>query len=344
MTQFLRKSLRDKKALSINYAHRPPADCDLSLVSGPLIWDKEIKSALEIFTSDELRAYPLPAQNVELIKRLAIIENVDLKGIWLTPGADAAIEIVLTRCLESGSRFGILLPNFPRFYTIAASIKGVEILDFNGFQDIPENLTAVAICTPNNPSTREVDEGDLRDVIHSFPDTIFIIDGAFDWTASYHLSSLCVEFDNVVILKSFSKIGLAGLRLGYILASPELCSDIKIALSPFYVPSIVQKIGVAIAKNLDRIDEFKNILTERYCQIKEVLGNKVERKSEVPFYLLKTKIESSLASKLLFEKGISVVDGGFFPGLPKKRLRVAIGNSNQNARLLSMLNELEIVD
>ncbi|MCP4570875.1 MAG: histidinol-phosphate aminotransferase family protein [bacterium] len=342
MTRFLRRSLLEQAERLGNYAHRPAAACDLSLISGPCVWAEEIAAALSAAGTGRLRDYPLPAQDPELVGLLAAHEQIDPAGIWLTPGADVAIEAVLGTTLEAGDRLGILVPNFPRFDTVAATIAGLQVEEFTNLSALPSGLDAVAVCTPNNPSTEEIPEAVLRNVLANNPETLFVVDGVFDWLASYDLSALCRDHDNVVVLKSFSKIGLAGLRLGYLVAAPDLCADLQTGLSPFSVPGLVQDIGREVARRFDRIDEFRAQIDASFAPVAAALGNRVVRSSPVPFYLLETVIDSTRAADLLFAEGISVVDGAHFRGLPANRLRVAIGDRVTNARLLDALDSLGI--
>ncbi|SHI15117.1 aminotransferase class I/II-fold pyridoxal phosphate-dependent enzyme [Desulfofustis glycolicus] len=342
MNSYLRHSLLTSSSVQKNYAHRLPAACDLSLVSGPCIWEKEINNALLGCDTGYFSSYPLPSQDKELIEQLADWEGVPSDGIWLTPGADAAIEFVLGRVLDPGDTCGILIPNFPRFTIVAQSLPGVKISYFNDISEMPTDLTIAVICTPNNPSTKEIPESQIRSHIMKNPKVLFVIDGVFDWTASYNLSTLCYDYPNLIVLKSFSKIGLAGLRLGYIITNRDNCRDMQTALSPFFVPPMVQKIGKAIVEHLERIEEFKQLLDDRFHKVQQRLGDRVERYSSVPFYLLKTECTSSEAVEQLFQKGISVVDGIFFQGLAKNTVRVSIGTPDQNEQLFRMLAELGI--
>lgn len=344
MTRFVRKSLDLSSGKLCNYANRPPAPCDLSLVSGPFIWADEVDRAFRTFDTARLGAYPLPNQDPELISILADHDGVTPESIWLTPGADVGIEAVLGHFLEPGDTLGILTPNFPRFAIVASTIPGVRTESFDSLDKMGDDLSLVAICTPNNPSTRELEEADLRKVIAENPDTLFCIDGVFDWYASYQLPTLCREFDNVIVLKSFSKIGLAGLRLGYVISNPEIMNELKMGLSPFSVPPLIQQVGLEVARSFHRIPELASILVDEFNLIAGCLGEKVVRSSPVPFYLFHPNRDAVEAAKLLFQEGISVVDEAHCPDIPGGCLRVAIGEPDKNKRLLDAVDRLGLLE
>jgi len=343
MKNFLRKSLDVDSGIFCNYANRPPTPCDLSLVSGPFIWAEEVARALHSFEVSNLGAYPLPNQDPQLLDILADNDGLSSESLLLTPGADVAIEMVLNHFLERGDVFGILTPNFPRFSIVASTIPGVRIKTFTSLDEIDDSYALVSICTPNNPSTQELPEEDLRKAIADHPNTLFCIDGVFDWYASYSLPALCREYYNVIVLKSFSKIGLAGLRLGYAVSNPDIIAELQIGMSPFSVPPLVQRVGLEIARSFHRIPDLSSILVEEFNIISNALGGRVIRSSPVPFYLLHPNCEAIEAAKLLFKEGISVVDEAHCPDIPGGCLRVAISEPDKNRQLLEAVDRLGLV-
>lgn len=343
MGRFLRPSLASAAERLGNYAHRPHAECDLSLVSGPFIWHDEVARGLARVQDRDLQAYRLPPFNPDLVAAIAAWEQVPENCLWFTPGADVAIEAVLSRFLDPGDRLGILVPNFPRFAIVGAALAGVELVEFNTLERIPRGLKLVAICTPNNPSTAEVPFANLQAAIAAHPDVLFCVDGAFDWSGSFRLADLCHDADNVIVLKSFSKIGLAGLRLGYAVSAEPNIRDLALALSPFSVSAAQQCIGLEVARRLSRVALFQEILDAGFAQIHVALGDAVVREAPVPFYLLRTRVDSTRAADLLAKAGISVVDGKCFRALPPNLLRVAIGDRVANQRLLTAIDRLGIL-
>ena len=326
-----------------NYGHRDPAECDLSLISGPFIWENEAKRALAVDPGRVFGAYALPGQDPDLVQLLAQHENVDPDWIRLTAGADLGLEIVLRQLLEAGDHLAVLCPNFPRFNLVASSIEGVTCSRHLKADQLPDNARLIAVCTPNNPTTEELPQALLEKIITDHPDTMICIDGVFDWYGSHGLAEFCRKHRNVILLKSFSKIGLAGLRLGYMVSTPFNMECLGLGQSPFSVPALVQQVGLEVARNFNRIDELKELLSTGWKQIHGALGDLVIRQSPVPFYLLKTNRESTEAVDLLAQEGISVVDSVHFYGLDNNVARVAIGTPEQNEQLIRTVDRLGIV-
>lgn len=342
--EFIRPSLAKEKGKLKDYGKkRLPASCDLSLVAGPFIWEEEIRSAFQHLPTELLREYPLPNQSPELLELLAAHENLEANWITLTPGADIAIEVVLRQILDPGDKIAILCPNFPRFEVVARTINGVIYSNHLSIDDIPTDAKLVAICTPCNPSTKEIPFKELQTLVASRPDTIFCIDGVFAWYSEDSLSELFREHSNIILIKSFSKLGLAGLRLGYIIASPELQEYLTLGQSPFSVSAPIQQAGINIAKNLSRLKEIKQILAQRWDKIYQALGTLTIRETPLPFYLLPTTTTSDRAASLLIDQGISVVPSSSFYGIPENYLRIAIGTDEQNSLLINKLHELRLI-
>jgi len=169
----------------------------------------------------------------------------------------------------------------------------VEIVYLDSLKQIENDFKMMVICNPNNPSTEHLEKVILESYIKKYPSVLFCIDGVFDWYSDWHLSDLVKKYKNLIVLKSFSKIGLAGLRLGYIISSEDVINDVQMGLSPFYVPHIVQLIGLEIIKNINRIAEIKHYLKTHFSEIKNTLPDRVVRNTPLPFYLLKTKNDST---------------------------------------------------
>ncbi len=344
MKNYFRPSLMDNRTRLGNYGHRDPAPCDLSLVSGPFIWGQEAARALAAAEpADLLNSYMLPGEDPELVRLIAEMEGVQPDWIRLTAGADMGLEVVLRQLLGKGDHLAILTPNFPRFALVAHSIEGVTLSQHTAMDDIPDDCRLVAVCTPNNPSTEELPLEDLRRLITRHADKMVCLDGVFDWYGSHRLADLCREFPNVVLLKSFSKLGLAGLRLGYMVSRPFNMECLGLGQSPFSVPALVQRVGREVIGNIGRVAELREILERGWEQIHAAFGGSAVRHSPVPFYLLQLDRESAEGVSLLAQEGISVVDSVHFHGLDPNVARVALGTPEQNACLIKAVEKLGIL-
>ncbi|GAA1482397.1 histidinol-phosphate transaminase [Gordonia sinesedis] len=125
---------------------------------------------------------------------------------------------------------------------------------------ITDRTRLIFVCNPNNPTGTVVEAEALRDFLRSVPsDVVIALDEAYveyarpDATHAYDALELRREFPNLVVLRTFSKAyGLAGLRVGYAVADPEIITALGKAHVPFSVSSVAQAAALA---SLDAADE-----------------------------------------------------------------------------------------
>ena len=317
----------------INYADHETASVDLSLVSGPCVWNLSHDILFGDVSDDVLARYPNPIEDTRFLDELALFEDIPADHLLLTPGADIGIELVCRQFIEAGDSVGILSPTFPRFEIVLETLLA-KIVDYTDITLIDSEHRLCCFCTPNNPTTEQLDPKILESLINRYPNTLFLIDSVFERYGDYRSVDLVKGYKNVIVLKSFSKIGLAGLRLGYVIAQPDIVNYLRIGQSPFSVPAIIQKIGLQILYQKDLLKVLDKKIEKSFNYIKSEFGESVIRESRVPFYLLKTNVESILAEKILFSNGIAVVGGYKFKNLPGNLLRIALGGDEENKKLV----------
>lgn len=334
MSRFLPGHLSGRLVDSANYALSPREGIDLSLVTGPYVWDDVVKTALAAADVAVVGPYRTPGEDPVLLEAISARENCRQDGIWLVAGADQAIEFVLERFLQVGSRLALQTPGFPRFEIVAATLPGVSISRFKGIDSVPTEANMAVLCSPCNPTTAELDEQSVRSILRSRPNTLFCIDAVFSWYGSWNPTDLTSAFDNVIVLKSYSKIGLAGLRVGYVVAHPDLIGALRAGRSPFSVSALAQSIGLGVERAIGRVDDIRWRLEREADLLRRAWGSRMHREAPVPFYVLEVKGGSSEAAHRLRGCGVTVVDCGKFVGMPNNRLRIAIGQPAENARLI----------
>ncbi|AEA33053.1 pyridoxal phosphate-dependent aminotransferase [Hippea maritima] len=132
----------------------------------------------------------------------------------------------------------------------------LDKIDFSGFE-----LTF--ICNPNNPTGNLLEKSDLLGMIKANPNTFFVIDEAYMDFDRDRNTLLGCEFDNLCVLRSFSKLhGLAGLRIGWLYShNDELLKKLKSLRAPWSVSEVaIQFARLSIETDFtDRIEEVKKL-------------------------------------------------------------------------------------
>lgn len=328
-----------------NYAqrNRHAPQIALDLTSNPLGCPKGAARVAARMDAEAMLNYPRPPEMPELLAEIAKRSGIGKDEVMVTAGADQAIEIVLTHLLDEGDALGVLAPTFPRFEIVGRALCGAKIRLFHGMEELPKNCKAVCVCTPNNPTTDEIGMEKLADAIRSNPKTFFVVDSVFAEFGRQKASVLVKKFHNVAVLKSVSKsFGLPGLRVGWIESQKGNIEKFKIGATPFRVPVLSQKIALAALADRAHIMKTKKFLAREFRKISFALGERVCRKSDVPFFVFWTDGPKK-ARLFLLKMGIGVVDSASFSGEKKGFLRIAIGSRKQNEMvgktLLMLQNE-----
>ncbi len=180
---------------------------------------------------------------------------------YLTPRApDALVELGALPVAPSGQPEQIIvLPAFEP-YIINAKALGARTISIPAEADfafplakvlaaISPNTRLVFINTPHNPSGRPVSEADIRAVIAAAPHALVFIDEAYHDFQGVNFLSLTGEFPNVMVGRTMSKAyGLAGIRVGLVVASPALLAPIRYVMPLFNLNSVaVAALRAAVA-------------------------------------------------------------------------------------------------
>ena len=193
-------------------------------------------------------ARPLEA---EIAERL----GVDPECVIVTAGADDALDRVFRAYLAPGRRVVLPVPAFEMMYRFATVVGG-EILPIPWRDAFPTDeviaaldhvVSLVVMISPNNPTGRTATAEDLERVAEAASKVdsgaefgaMVLLDHAYVEYSDQDLTSVAQPFDNVVTVRTFSKAwGLAGCRVGYAVASPEVATLLRNVGSPFPVAGL----------------------------------------------------------------------------------------------------------
>lgn len=199
-------------------------------------------------------------------------------------GSVAVLFALLNAHLEAGDEIVHAWRSFEA-YPIAADLTGATSVRVPLRPDATHDLAAMAaavtdrtkvvlVCTPNNPTGPVVTAADLAELVASVPGHVLVVvDEAYvefvrDPGAADGLA-LLAEHPNVVVLRTFSKAyGLAGLRVGYAIAHPDVALAVRKATPPFSVTDLSQAAAVASLASQAALDErVEAIVQERVAMV-----------------------------------------------------------------------------
>jgi len=256
-------------------------------------------------------------------------------------------EIITTICrifLGPGDSALIPVPTY-NLYGLAVKLCGALPLfqtRLSGFAvdtKIPERIKMAFLCSPNNPTGNSLSEENVRAIVEE-TDAIVFLDEAYAEFAEKSLLKLVREYDNLVVGRTLSKaFGLAGLRLGYAVASPWIAQQYRRVAPLFSISSPSLAAGVAALRDLDWMREcVKKIVLERE-RMSERLN--CSNPSEGNFLYVHTEKKSETVVERLLRRGIVVRDCSSFPGSGEHCLRVTVGRPTENDRFLEELKKAD---
>lgn len=349
MSRFIRESLKDFQPYqTVPIQHKYVINANESaynLFADPVLSE----SLLERIQEQKINRYPDPMQK-SLKKALADYTGLNENQISASNGGDEVISTICHAFLNPGD---LVLGHEPSFdiYKIAATIAGAHyqsLPDLSGHQiDITglidrtrkEKPKMVFLCNPNNPTGYLLEEESVRQLL-SCQDSLIILDEAYIEFSKHSLSKLVVEYDNLIVIRTLSKaFGLAGMRIGYVLADESLIKVIDAVRMPYNVGVLPQLLGTFALENRDHIlKQAKEIVKER-DRMTEIL-NKAGvdlRPSETNFLLFRLNHYESTLSKF-DTASILVKSYGQRKGL-ENCIRVTITNKDLNEKIIQILKE-----
>ena len=249
---------------------------------------RKLLEDLAVADLSRLRDYPdaRPLES-EIAERL----GVDPARVVVTAGADDALDRVFRAYLRPGRRLILPVPAFEMMYRFAAVVGG-EILPVPWTDAFPtdevitaldESVSLVAMISPNNPTGRTATASDLERVAEAASKVdsgaafgaMVLLDHAYVEYSDQDLTSVAERLDNVVTVRTFSKAwGLAGCRVGYAVASPEVATVLRNVGNPFPVAGLSlaavraqTTMGeTALTEHVERIRAGRAQLTERLAR------------------------------------------------------------------------------
>ena len=215
--------------------------------------------ALAALSSVEVGTYPDP-DATELCQALARQLSVPVESVIAGNGSVELLWLLALAYLRAGDRVLIVGPTFGE-YEVAARLMGAEVRIYRAesdadFQpDIAEvcrqiRTTAprlVFLCNPNNPTGVYLPQSAVEEILEAIEDGLLVLDEAYIGFVEGGWNSIPLALGrNVVVLRSMTKdYALAGLRLGYVVAHPEVTRILRRVRPPWNVNAAAQVAGLA---------------------------------------------------------------------------------------------------
>jgi histidinol-phosphate aminotransferase len=300
---------------------------------------------LEIAKKNIFSRYP-GLLAVPLTEKVADVLSVPGEWVLVGHGSNELIWALVQAVLGRGDRVVVPVPAFALFthYPKVVEAELVEVLAKEDLSFDVERLLSEAgnpetkltlVASPNSPTGAVLA---LHDVEHLCRATrgLVLLDEAYFQFAKANALDLLTDHPNLLLLRTFSKaFHLAGMRVGYLLAQPEISEAVSKCKLPFSVDALAQTAAMAMLERRDWVeDKVRYIIQERERLFQELgkLSGVRPYPSQANFILFRVPDSRKVFGDLL-EQGILIRDVSHYP-LLANCLRVTVGLESENDAFL----------
>lgn len=271
-------------------------------------------------------------------------------------GSDELIDIVVRACCEPGEVVLSPLPTFVMYGVSAqwahAKFVGVDLTS-NFELHVPDMLKAIErhqpkvifIANPNNPTGRPFPLGQIKQIIEA-SNGLVVVDEAYEAFATESFMDQVLQYPNVVVIRTVSKLGLAGIRLGYLVGSGDWVVELDKVRPPYNVNALTRVVAEYVLTNHQVLDEQaaqlvvnRATLSSSLVALGQSMGVNIEPfESKANFVLFRVP-KAQKVFEALKAQGILVKHLSTMHPLLSDCIRVTVSTEQENNEFLKGLRE-----
>ena len=298
----------------------------------------------------ELNVYPDGGAHY-LRRALAERWKIDSHQIVVGNGSDEVISLLVRAFVAPGEEAVMADETFVMYKLALQGGHAVPIEvglkdwrhDLSGMaRAITDKTRLVFVCNPNNPTGTMVSKGEVEAFLEAVPDHVIVVfdEAYYEYVRStdYPDTLQYVKQNRpVVVLRTFSKIyGLAGLRVGYGMSTPEIMDFVNRVRPPFNSNSLAQQAALAALEDEEHVANSRALNHSEMARLEKELTRLgvPPIPSQANFLYFNTKRDGRAVFEALLQKGVIVRH------IKGPMIRVTIGQSFENQRFLQALGEI----
>jgi|TARA_B100000959_G_scaffold287590_1_gene374641 histidinol-phosphate aminotransferase len=299
--------------------------------------------------SNSINRYPDPIQK-DLRKKVSSFHGVNQNQIVFGNGSDELILYLLLVLTGRTSKVMYLEPSFSMYkiLTAAVGLKGIKVELNKNFQiDIANMISKIRkddpdlifIPTPNNPTGNSFDPDDIKKIIKTSKGLVIIDEAYADYSTQSYFP-LLKKNENLLIMRTMSKIGFASLRLGYLVGDKKIINEINKIRLPYNISTLSQVIASDYFVNQQLSKQKITIIKKERIKLMDFLNkfSKVQTfESDSNFILIRLK-ESKSLNNFLRKNNIIVRSFDSHKRL-QNCLRLTVGLPSENKKLMSTFSK-----
>ncbi len=327
----------------------------LDAMENPWVWPEALREAWsEQLQSLDVNRYPDPAARALRAQLVAHDGISGSCGMLLGNGSDEIIQMLALAVGGPGRTILAPEPSFVMYRMIATftgmQYRGVPLREADFGLDLDAMLAAIResqpalvfLAVPNNPTGNRFARSDIEQIAKAAPGLVVVDEAYTAFTDGAQLDML-EQFDNVLVMRTLSKLGLAGLRIGYLVGAQAWVGQFEKVRLPYNIGVLHQAAATfALAHGEVLAEQTRRIRAERERLASELAALPVTRwPSEANFLLIRLRDHAARAVfDRLREQGVLVkcLDGAH-PALAGC-LRLTVGTPEENNILLERLRAI----
>ncbi len=299
-----------------------------------------------------LNRYPAPAYR-EL--KSAITRQLGVHpgaALVLGNGSDELITLLSVLTARPGACVLSPVPSFV-MYELSARLAGSRFVGVDLRDDFSldpgamlaaierERPALIWIAYPNNPTGNRFDDEAIAAIVAAAPGLV-VIDEAYQPFAQASWMPRLADFPNLLVLRTVSKLGLAGLRLGYLAGAPGWIEQIEKVRPPYNINSLTEAAALFALEHIEVLRSQADALRTARRTMHEQLGRLpgVRPFASQANFVLARMPDGPAIFRALRERGILVKDVGKMHPKLVDCLRLTVGTPDENARLFAALMSL----
>jgi len=346
------------QSLSAYHVPNPGDMIKLDAMENPFGWPADMIAEWQsMLTQTALNRYPDPGSH-DLRKQIRLAFDIpDNMEILLGNGSDEIIQMIAMSVAEKGRVILAPEPGFVMYEMIARFVGmdyvGVPLCTNDFSLDMPamreaiktHNPAVIFIAYPNNPTGNLFDADQVCEIIELAPGLV-VVDEAYTAFADDSFISKLGQYSNLLVMRTVSKMGLAGLRLGYLAGPADWLNEFDKIRLPYNINVLTQQTAAFALKHKAVLDQQTETLKKERTRLFEHLSDLPGLNvfpSQANFLLVHIEnLDANMVFQKLKEAGILIKNLANAPGALNNCLRITVGTPEENQLFLKAFKDILI--
>jgi len=342
-------------ALSAYHVQDSSGFIKLDAMENPYLWPEDMTAEwLEILRGTGVNRYPDPS--AERLQQALRVANAvpETAALMLGNGSDELIQIILMGLAGKDATVLAPQPSFAMYRQIAVSLGlrfvGVDLKQEDFSLDMDAMRSAIAehapkaifLAYPNNPTGNAFADADIREILRIAPGLV-VVDEAYAPFADETFLPALADFPNLLVMRTLSKLGLAGLRLGFLVGHPAWIGQLDKLRLPYNINVLTQLTAeFALSKPAvfdSQIGWIRRDREQLAARLRELPVRVFPSQANFLTFRVPEKSADEVFEKLK-RAGVLIKNLSPSAGLLRDCLRVTVGTSEENQQFVEALRAI----